>query len=263
MSTRKCGHLAPCGCDDPALTTPAPCPDPGPCPTPYPCSETTDAQCVLYTGDDILCDNTSIVAQGMSVAEGMQAIVDYFCNATGAIANDILCNNDVVISAGTNFADAMAEVVNYFCNAMGTPNVVLQEGANINITSNTVDGITTYTISADPVCPMTVKIEGTTLVPRSIQATVTGGVAPYTYDWETADFSGDVGALNSMIELSSTAYPQVVQPGFNGAHFGNRFDSNGVINSARIGLAKVTVTDANGCIARDTLLVIFTPQIIG
>ncbi len=116
MNTRKCGHLAPCGCEDVALVTPAPCPDPGPCPTPYPCSEVTDAQCVIYSGDDILCDQTVVVSQGMTVAEAMASITDYFCNATGSISTDIICGADVVVPAGTPFGQAFELIVAYFCN---------------------------------------------------------------------------------------------------------------------------------------------------
>jgi hypothetical protein len=220
----KCENQ-PCGCADTPIVTPLPC-NPIGCPEPYPCSEITDAQCVIYTG------------------------------------TDLECGTDIVVGQNTNVANALAGVVDYFCEAIGTPNVALQEGTNINITSSVVGGVTTYTISADTVCPMTVKIEGTALVPRSIQATVTGGTAPYTYTWEMADFSASAGAIiESMILLSATPFPQVVQPGINLTYDGRTFDSNGIINAARVGLAKVTVTDANGCIARDTLFIVFTPSI--
>jgi hypothetical protein len=142
MNKRKCGHLAPCGCEDVALTTPAPCPDPGPCPTPYPCSETTDAQCVLYTGEDILCDDTTIVAQDMNVAEAMAAIVEYFCNATGSIAQNIECGDDVVVTAGSTFADAFEQVVAYFCANTG---LTIVQGDNQSINVSLVGN--TYTVS--------------------------------------------------------------------------------------------------------------------
>lgn len=220
----KCENQ-PCGCADTPIVTPLPC-NPIGCPEPYPCSEITDAQCVIYTG------------------------------------TNIECGTDIVVAQNTNVANALAGVVDYFCEAIGTPNVALQEGTNISITSSVVGGVTTYTISADPVCPMTVKIGGTALVPRSIEAVVTGGTAPYTYTWETSDFNGvSANFSNSMIQLDATAFPQVVQPSINLLYAGALLDSNGVDNSARIGLAKVTVTDANGCIARDTSLVIFTPAL--
>jgi hypothetical protein len=142
MNTRKCGHLAPCGCEDVALVTPAPCPDPGPCPTPYPCSETIDAQCVLYSGDDIICDQTAVVSQGMSAAEAMVAIVDYFCNATGSISQNITCGDDTVVIAGSTFADAFEQVVDYFCTNSG---LIIVQGDNQSINVSLVGN--TYTVS--------------------------------------------------------------------------------------------------------------------
>ena len=68
-----------CGCQDTMLTTPAPCPTPVGCLAPEPCSEVLDAQCVIYTGDDILCDTDVVVNQNDSVATALTNIVDYFC----------------------------------------------------------------------------------------------------------------------------------------------------------------------------------------
>jgi hypothetical protein len=142
MNKRKCGHLAPCGCEDVALVTPAPCPDPGPCPTPYPCSETIDAQCVLYSGDDMICDQTTVVSQGMNAAEAMAAIVDYFCNATGAISQNITCGDDTVVTAGSTFANAFEQVVAYFCANSG---LTIVQGDNQSINVSLVGN--TYTVS--------------------------------------------------------------------------------------------------------------------
>jgi hypothetical protein len=110
MSTTKCGHTTPCGCADVALTTPAPCTPVG-CPDPYPCSEITDAQCVIYTGDDILC------GQG------------------------------VVVSQDTSIADALAQAVDFFCENAGGSNTVVVAGGGITVTSVVVSNTTTYTVS--------------------------------------------------------------------------------------------------------------------
>tara|TARA_R110000868_G_scaffold6303_1_gene35961 strand:- start:243 stop:761 length:519 start_codon:yes stop_codon:yes gene_type:complete len=61
------------------LTTPAPCPTPVGCLAPEPCSEVLDAQCIIYTGNDILCDTDVVVNQNDSVATALNQIVDYFC----------------------------------------------------------------------------------------------------------------------------------------------------------------------------------------
>lgn len=68
-----------CGCQDTMLTTPAAFPTPVGCLAPEPCSEVLDAQCVIYTGDDILCNTDVVVNQNDSVDTALNEIVDYFC----------------------------------------------------------------------------------------------------------------------------------------------------------------------------------------
>ena len=62
------------------MPSPAPCPTPIGCPTPQPCSEVFDAQCVVYTGANIECDEDIVVTTNDTVAEALENIVDYFCN---------------------------------------------------------------------------------------------------------------------------------------------------------------------------------------
>jgi hypothetical protein len=69
-----------CGCEDSFMPSPAPCPTPAGCPTPQPCSEVFDAQCVVYTGADIECDNDTVVTSNTIVSEALKDVVDYFCN---------------------------------------------------------------------------------------------------------------------------------------------------------------------------------------
>lgn len=71
-----------CGCKDSFLTTPAPCPTPEGCPDPQPCSEVFDAQCIVYTGDPIICDQDTVVATNDTVADALNQVVDYFCGQT-------------------------------------------------------------------------------------------------------------------------------------------------------------------------------------
>jgi hypothetical protein len=113
MSTIKCGHTTPCGCADVALTTPAPC-NPVGCPDPYPCSEITNAECVIYTGDNIICDNT------------------------------------VIVNQDTDLAAALNDVVNFICEtAANQPIAVVAAGTNITVTPVTVGNTTTYTVTTD------------------------------------------------------------------------------------------------------------------
>jgi hypothetical protein len=130
---KDCGHKVPCGCKDTGLLTPPPCGDGIDCEG-TPCSETFDADCVYYTGEDIICDGTTIVATNTTVANAIQSVVNTFCDET-EIDADILCGEDVVVAAGAQVEDAVADVVNYFCTAL----------ENIHLFDST-----TYQVVADP-----------------------------------------------------------------------------------------------------------------
>ena len=49
-----------CGCEDSYLTTPPPCPTAIGCPFEE-CAEIQYAQCIMYTGGDLLCGNDLVV----------------------------------------------------------------------------------------------------------------------------------------------------------------------------------------------------------
>ena len=108
----KCTHTEPgCGCVDGPMTTPPACP-PLPCDNPQPCSSYTDAQCVIYTGEDIICDE------------------------------------QIVVENNANLNDIIIELVTRICEAAGnTTQTVVVGGDNINVSSVTVGSTTTYTVS--------------------------------------------------------------------------------------------------------------------
>ena len=80
MTTNTCKK---CGCEDSFMPSPAPCPTPQGCPNPEPCSEVMDAQCVIYTGSNIICDTDIVVTTNNTVAEAIENVVDYFCTNGG------------------------------------------------------------------------------------------------------------------------------------------------------------------------------------
>jgi hypothetical protein len=112
----NCGcSKAKCGCQDTMLTTPAPCPTPIGCPDPLVCSEIFDAQCVVYTGDDIICEQ------------------------------------DIVVEQNTNIADALNDIIDYFCNIVPQPplQTIVEGDITTNVSSSTVNNVTTYTVSIE------------------------------------------------------------------------------------------------------------------
>jgi hypothetical protein len=199
-----------CGCGDSFLTTPPPCPTPVDCPTAQPCSEVFDAQCVVYTGLDIECGTDVVVATNDSVADALQNVVDYFCTKP---------ESDITI---------------------------VEAGDNVSVDVVTVGNTTTYTVNAIIPCPMDVTIEDSVVVPRGYFANVTGGTAPYTYEWSIADNGG-------LALLTTTNGLPDIGIGINNSPI-CRFDTGGNISEGTVSLLKVRVTDANGCIAKDTVM---------
>jgi len=199
----------PCGCEDTPLTTPAPCVPIG-CPDPYPCSEVSDAQCVIYTGPNLECGTNNVIETNTPLSTALENIVDYFCTNPES--------NITIVEAGDNVSVDVAVVGN----------------------------ITTYTVNAIIPCPMDVTITDSEVIARGYFASVTGGTAPYTYQWSLAD-NGNLALLTTPNGLPDIGIGLNQDPDC-------RFDTGGNISSGTMSLLKVTVTDANGCIAKDTFL---------
>ena len=92
-----------CGCQDTFLPV-APCSDPAICPAPQKCEDTFDSSCVIYTGLDIKCGNTTVVATNTNLQDVLQNIVDEACSLNGD-SMTITINNQgyqlsVVVSGG-------------------------------------------------------------------------------------------------------------------------------------------------------------------
>jgi hypothetical protein len=95
MATTKCKK---CGCEDSFLISPAPCPTPEGCPDPEPCSESFDAQCIVYTGDDILCNQDVVVATNDTISDALANIVDQFCVQDSYVEDVELQGNSLVFT---------------------------------------------------------------------------------------------------------------------------------------------------------------------
>jgi hypothetical protein len=94
-TTTKCKK---CGCEDSFLISPAPCPTPEGCPDPEPCSEVFDAQCVKYTGPNILCDQDVVIATNDTVSDALANIVDQFCVQDSYVEDVELQGNNLVFT---------------------------------------------------------------------------------------------------------------------------------------------------------------------
>ena len=83
MATTNCTNCGckKCGCQDDFLITPPACPTPLGCPSPERCSEVLNAECVVYTGEPIMCGLDEVVPTDTTMADALALIVVYFCVA--------------------------------------------------------------------------------------------------------------------------------------------------------------------------------------
>lgn len=199
-----------CGCKDNYLTTPPPCPTPADCPDPQPCSEVFDAQCIVYTGTNILCGQNIVVSQNDSVAEALASVVDYFCDeiaTSTVITADIFCQespqvNTLVVPEDTLVDAAIALVVEYFCDRFSNLNLWLTIEADTGSTSATTPTDTLTIAGGDDI---STSITGDTL---TINYTGNPGVVPWQYV-----NAGSLGTYTTTLATNSRVIYEITAPG--------------------------------------------------
>jgi hypothetical protein len=170
-----------CGCEDSFMPSPAPCPTPQGCPNPEPCSEVMDAQCVIYTGNNILCDEEIIVTTNDTVAEAIENIVDYFCNETSQIIP--ITSFRAVTGAPQNIDSLPSTLANSF---IGNGDTV----TNLNVNYQLVNNVTTSQyapLTGEWTCPQTGKYDINYNIYLSAPNSVTG---PGQTGW--GEFGGSI-----------------------------------------------------------------------
>jgi hypothetical protein len=111
-----------CGCEDSFMPSPAPCPTPIGCPTPQPCSEVFDAQCVIYNGADIICNEQIVLAQGTTVAQALTDLITYIQTLTNTKCDPLTCVNayDYLTEYSLENAGPIVSPANVFDLALDT-----------------------------------------------------------------------------------------------------------------------------------------------
>jgi hypothetical protein len=170
-NNKNCNNSTKCGCTDSYLTSPLPCPTPVDCPEAQPCSETFDSQCIIYTGDNIICDTTVVVNTDTNIEQSLNSIVDYFCT----------------------------EIANI-------PVVIVEAGEGIEVVPTVVGTTTTYTVSTTGVRKYVqsfdnVVFENVTLTVLGLDLAACGlitlGCSNVTSIIESADFVYNIMFFNS------------------------------------------------------------------
>jgi len=193
MACTKCNKNEDCGCKATSVTIDSIC-NPIDCGTEE-CSESFPAQCILYTGEDIICDETIVVTSGDSIAQSLANIVQFFCERTEpTVTADILCGEDVVVSTGTTIEDALNDINHYFCDSINSLNLFASTQSSrlgtvdvgnplcadylhtITYLDSLANVITTTQFNTRTCEPLLIEDEGVLLVPRTTIDFVGDGV---------------------------------------------------------------------------------------
>jgi len=215
-----------CGCNEKSLSINEIC-NPIDCDS-NECSESFPAECILYTGEDIVCNDIVIMSEGDSIAQGLANAVAYFCDGATYTGPDLICEGVVIMTAGDTLTQGLTNAVNYFCNT-STPSkdVFYQEFiSTLDISENPpAPGpgqyhfpigyqILTYTNTSGS--PMTVEVHGsynTFMVNQSV-------IAPKAENWiDGAIIKTNVSGTN-IVEYEDLGIVDIE---------GYLFDSNGDI----------------------------------
>jgi hypothetical protein len=209
MTTTTTNTCKKCGCEDSFMPSPAPCPTPIGCPTPEPCSEVIDAQCVIYTGVNIECAEDTVVTTNDNVAEALQNIVDYFCEAepvlvtltdAGTGTHESLVNDGTGPTLATKGLKAGNAIS---LSSTGTDITITNTAPNVDqntyITFNTNIGSTTANSPTD-----TLNVYGDNGIKVAASSDIVTITAPYAY--EIGQYLPSEGGIIVHRWMSSTPY---------------------------------------------------------
>ena len=183
-------------------------------------------------GSNCSCsDNCPYKTSDITVFDGSFNVLEVPCDAS---LNDVLA---LLESYTTNMVNELMDSVTY----------VLADGNCLGLEAGSYGFQQIMTAVLERLCQSTcdLQVNITNDDPFELTANVTGGTGPFTYSWS-------IGDNWNMWYLTNTTL-QVVNIEINEQE-GPLLDGCGESNNSRIGLVKVTVTDANGCVAKDSYL---------
>ncbi len=153
-----------CGCTDTYVVT-QPCPPS--------CPEVFNAQCIVYTGTDIICGQDTVVKRYDYLDTVMTKIVNYFCAGLANVPITTVVSDDQYIivtpsvvgnttqyGVGLDFAQLQADInlnlMQY--NVVGSDNVFVGTTVVGNLTTFTLSGFETEVINTDGLLNVTPNI---------------------------------------------------------------------------------------------------------
>jgi len=169
MANHNCNQN--CGCTD-TYTVSAPCPPS--------CAEVFNAQCIVYTGTDIVCGQNTVIQRYDYLDTIITKLVNYICSNFTLPAYNVVGSQNITVTTTT-----IGNTTTFTLLALET---ILQNTDNLlNITNNTTPGIDIiYTVNIDVpaltnVIPLTAVAAGPS-ANSFITSSVVGNLTTYSVD---------------------------------------------------------------------------------
>lgn len=176
-------------------------------------------------------DNCPNKTSDITLFDGTFNVLEIPCNAS---LNDVLSLLELYT---TNMSSELSNMTTYVLSDESCLDLAAGSYSLQQIMTAVIEKLCEFS------CNMQVNITNNT--DNYLTANITNGTAPYTYEWTIGDNWG-----MWVLETPTTSTVRVVvnetEPPL--------LDGCGVNNNSRVGLVKLTVTDANGCVAKDSYL---------
>lgn len=177
-------------------------------------------------------DNCPNKTSDITLFDGTFNVLEIPCDAS---LNNVL---SLLESYTTNMTIELSNMTTY----------VLSEGSCLDLAAGSYSLQQIMTAVIEKLCaPCNMQVNITNNTDNYLTANITDGTGPYTYEWSIGD-NWNMWVLETPTTDTVRVVVNEVEPPL--------LDGCGTNNSSRIGLVKLTVTDANGCIAKDSYLYI-------
>jgi len=190
MANHNCNQN--CGCTD-TYTVSAPCPPS--------CAEVFNAQCIVYTGTDIVCGQNTVIQRYDYLDTIITKLVNYICSNFTLPAYNVVGSENITVTTTT-----IGNTTTFTLLALET---ILQNTDNLlNITNNTTPGIDIiYTVNIDVpaltnVIPLTAVAAGPS-ANSFITSSVVGNLTTYSVDSKESIVAAGAGI--SVVASGGTA----------------------------------------------------------
>ena len=177
-------------------------------------------------------DNCPNKTSDITLFDGVFTVLEIPCDAS---LNDVLA---ILESYTTNMTSELSNMTTY----------VLSAGSCLDLAAGSYSLQQIMTAVIEKLCaPCNMQVNITNNTDNYLTANITDGTGPYTYEWSIGD-NWNMWVLETPTTDTVRVVANEVEPPL--------LDGCGVNNNSRLGLVKLTVTDANGCIAKDSYLYI-------